>query len=91
MLGLAVFSLVMLRSIVRSGPGENSTPVTKPSLLLNPDESPEAELDRDSSEPPRQRLKLRKPHSLKEDLAEIVREDPDAAATILRNWINNAG
>jgi flagellar biosynthesis/type III secretory pathway M-ring protein FliF/YscJ len=28
--------------------------------------------------------------SLKDELAELVREDPDAAASILRNWISNA-
>ena len=28
--------------------------------------------------------------SLRDELVEIVREDPDAAANILRNWIGSA-
>ena len=92
MLGLAAFSLLMLRSIVRSGPGgESSSAVAGPTLRLEPSDAPEADSGDASAEPPRQRLRLRKSHSLKEDLAEIVREDPEAAATILRNWISNAG
>jgi flagellar biosynthesis/type III secretory pathway M-ring protein FliF/YscJ len=36
-------------------------------------------------------LKLKKGVSMKDDLTEIVREDPDAAAAIIRGWIGNAG
>jgi flagellar M-ring protein FliF len=39
----------------------------------------------------RPRLRLKKGPSLKDDLTEMVREDPDAAAAILRTWISNAG
>jgi flagellar M-ring protein FliF len=39
----------------------------------------------------RPRLKLKKGVSMKDDLTEIVREDPDAAAAIIRGWIGNAG
>ncbi len=39
----------------------------------------------------RPRLKLKKGPSLKEDLTDMVREDPDAAAAILRTWISSAG
>jgi flagellar M-ring protein FliF len=39
----------------------------------------------------RPRLKLKKGVSMKDDLTEIVREDPDAAAAIIRSWIGNAG
>lgn len=39
----------------------------------------------------RPRLKLKKGVSMKDDLTDIVREDPDAAAAILRSWIGNAG
>ena len=39
----------------------------------------------------RPKLKLKKGSSVKEDIAEVVREDPDAAAAILRSWIGNAG
>ena len=36
-------------------------------------------------------LVLKKGDSLKDDLIEIVQEDPDAAAAILRSWIGNTG
>lgn len=39
----------------------------------------------------RPRLKLKKGVTMKDDLTDIVREDPDAAAAILRSWIGNAG
>jgi flagellar biosynthesis/type III secretory pathway M-ring protein FliF/YscJ len=39
----------------------------------------------------RPRLRLKKGVSMKDDLTEIVREDPDAAAAIIRSWIGNAG
>ena len=35
--------------------------------------------------------RVRKGPNLKDDLAEMVREDPEAAASILHNWINSAG
>jgi flagellar biosynthesis/type III secretory pathway M-ring protein FliF/YscJ len=39
----------------------------------------------------RPKLRLKKGPSLKEDLTEMVREDPEAAAAILRTWISAAG
>jgi flagellar M-ring protein FliF len=48
-------------------------------------ESPAA---RDGSRP---RLRLKKGPTLKDDLVELVKEDPDGAAAILRTWIGNAG
>jgi flagellar biosynthesis/type III secretory pathway M-ring protein FliF/YscJ len=48
----------------------------------------------DASDEPanaRPRLRLKKGKSLKDELVEIVREDPDAAADILRSWIGKAG
>ena len=38
----------------------------------------------------RPKLKLKKADSLKDDLADMVASDPDAAAAILKSWINNA-
>jgi flagellar biosynthesis/type III secretory pathway M-ring protein FliF/YscJ len=41
---------------------------------------------------PAQRLKRREKGgpSLREELVEVVREDPEAAANVLRSWINSA-
>ncbi len=40
----------------------------------------------------RNRLKRRPPGgpSLRDELSELVKEDPDAAVTVLRSWIGNA-
>jgi hypothetical protein len=46
---------------------------------------------RRSGEKGRPKLKLKKGPSLKDDLTDMVREDPDAAAAILRTWISTAG
>lgn len=108
MAGIALVSLVMLRSIVKSiPPAEPITGFGGTALSLNlggggtmgagmnvvgggdvggvADEIAIEEAER------RPRLKLKKGPSLKDDLTDIVREDPDAAAAILRGWISNAG
>lgn len=88
MLGLAAFSLVMLRSVVNGG-GKSAPPAGIPSLQLAGDDSATGDAEDDDHHRPR--LKLRKPETLKDDLAEMVTTDPDAAAAILRSWINNSG
>lgn len=101
MTGLALFSLVMLRSMIRSvsapKPGqpakavvtstgaETSAPATIP--MVPPDEEKPTQ-----EQTPQQRLRRRgiTGPSLRDELSEIVREDPDSAANILRSWIGNA-
>lgn len=94
---LAVVSLVMLRSLVKSG-GSSDDPVGGfPSLRLDGEAGGEAGSgagasdDEEDEAADRPRLKLRRADSLKDDLSDMVSNDPDAAAAILRNWINNAG
>jgi flagellar biosynthesis/type III secretory pathway M-ring protein FliF/YscJ len=41
-------------------------------------------------DPNRPRLRLKKGPTLKDDLTELVKEDPDGAAAILRTWIGSA-
>jgi flagellar M-ring protein FliF len=83
----------MLRSMVKSVPSSDSvvafgTPTV--SLHQGDTESDSAAGEEpDEEEERRPRLKLKKGHSLKDDLTDIVREDPDAAAAILRSWISN--
>lgn len=93
---LAAFSLLVLRSMANSAPNRTSPNSTELSLSLG-DADPSSSTgggtessDQEDAEETGPRLKLNKSKSLKDDLAEIVREDPDAAATILRNWIENA-
>ena len=85
MLGLAAFSLVMLRSMVRSGGGGDS-PAGAPAIQVHDPHAASEEEEED-----RPRLRFKKAESVKDDLADMVREDPDAAAAILSNWISNAG
>lgn len=88
MTGLAIFSLVMLRSMVGSA-GKEGPVEGLPSLQLDGEALPEVSAG-DDEEPARPKLKLKKADSLKDDLADMVASDPDAAAAILKSWINNA-
>jgi flagellar M-ring protein FliF len=94
MLGVAIVSLLVLRGVVKSAPPGDGTAGTGagPKLTLHADESAAAASgNADESAEDRPRLRLKKGKSLKDDLVEIVREDPDAAADILRSWIGKAG
>lgn len=90
MLGLAAFSLLMLRSVVK--PGRSDSTKSQPlAIEVELDDDPaDSASDVDEAED-RPKLRLRKGDSLKDDLSEMVREDPDGAASILKAWINNAG
>lgn len=91
MLGLAAFSLLVLRSMVKSPPtGGDGGPAAAAANIKLDDEGDQPETPEDDT-PPRPKLKLKKPESLKDDLAEMVREDPDTAAAILKTWISSAG
>ncbi len=89
---LGIVSLLMVRSIVRSVPvsvtASNSEPTTTNEATL------EEERDNDDEEAvataPRLRRRSKSGPSLRDELVDIVREDPDAAANILRNWIGTA-
>lgn len=95
MAGIALFGLVMLRSVVKAIPpsdpiasyGSPTLPISTGSIEA--ETKPEETKAKGSEDRPR--LKLNKGPNLKDDLAEIVQEDPDAAAAILRSWISNAG
>ena len=95
MLGVAMFSLLVLRSTIRGGstPTDSSAAGATPILKLHSEESSPnkntSEVAEEADERPR--LRLKKGKSVKDDLVEIVREDPDAAAEILRSWIGKAG
>jgi flagellar M-ring protein FliF len=95
MLGVAMFSLLVLRSVVGNKPGDadgGAAAAATPGLTLHKEESPSNSTEAgEEPEGERPRLRLRKGKSLKDDLVEIVREDPDAAADILRSWIGKAG
>jgi flagellar M-ring protein FliF len=97
MAGVALFSLVMLRSLVKGIPPTD--PVaggsTAPTLAIAGGTSPtgdaEASDEVEGAEDSRPRLKLKKGKSLRDELTSLVKDDPDSAAAILRTWISNAG
>lgn len=92
---VAIVSLMMLRSMVKSIPAaEPAAAINAPTLALDTAQEEESGTEGEAGEngkSGRPRLRLKKGDSLKDDLVEIVREDPDAAAAILRSWIGNAG
>ncbi len=93
---VALISLMMLRSMVKSIPAaEPARAIGGATLALDTVEGTSAPAEGDTGEDEegssRPRLRLKKGDSLKDDLVDIVREDPDAAAAILRSWIGNAG
>ena len=98
MAAIALVGLLMLRSLVKGmPPAEPVTSVAGPTLSINLGEQDSSAAGGGGSaeqaqgeEAERPRLKLNKGSNLKDDLTEIVREDPDAAAAILRGWISNA-
>jgi flagellar M-ring protein FliF len=100
MLGVAMFSLMVLRSVVKNAPAAAaSNAASGISLAATPDEGLQQAGGQHAAEQTpattaaddRPRLRLKKGTSVKDDLVEIVREDPDAAADILRSWIGKAG
>lgn len=96
MAGVALVSLVMLRSMVKGMPAPEPSPaVGAPTLSIAgavPAEAKgEADHEEEPEDPQRPRLRLKKGNSLSDELALIVKEDPDSAAAILRTWISNAG
>ncbi|QDT00054.1 hypothetical protein [Adhaeretor mobilis] len=88
----ALVGLVMLRSMVKSIP-KSEPPVTiaAADIALEENAVAEAAEPKETAEERRPKLKLKKGSNLRDDLTEIVKEDPDAAAAILRTWIANAG
>ena len=91
MIGLGAVSLLVFRSMVRAAPVAEL-----PRAESAPVKAAPASDELSAGEPEQQeaaaRLKRRAKSgpSLRDELVEIVREDPDAAANILRNWIGSA-
>jgi flagellar M-ring protein FliF len=91
MLGVAMFSLLVLRGVVRGGTSGAAASAPMPALTLHGEEPAAQGHDEDTADDDRPRVRLKKGKSVKDDLVEIVHEDPDAAADILRSWIGKAG
>ncbi len=90
MVGLAMLSLLMLRSMTSSHTRNRDLAVARQEENLgeHDDESSSPEKNQGRNSIPK--LHGKTESSLSDDLVEIVHDDPDAAATILRNWIGKA-
>ena len=86
MVGLALFSLVMLRSMIRAVP---SSPAPGGATATLPEQAEEAQSEESAAAASARRLArfTGSGPSLRDELAELVQEDTDAAANILRTWI----
>ena len=77
MTGLAVFSLLMLRSMVKAVPASPASneevDVAMPTLALDTEPDGEVEDVDDAGESGRPKLRLKKGPTLKDDLVEIVK------------------
>lgn len=92
MFGVAMFSLLVMRSVVKSGPPTAGIASSSGAgITLQVEESPQRpQAGQDEPADDRPRLRLKKGTTLKDDLVQIVEEDPDAAVEILRSWIGKA-
>ena len=100
MLGLALISLMMLRATVRSLPAAPTpSPAAQAAAASAATDSAEGAAKTESGSAgaddpnkPKSRFKRRlgSGPSLRDELTDLVREDPDVAANILRSWIGNA-
>ncbi|HZN32344.1 MAG TPA: hypothetical protein VFB80_00945 [Pirellulaceae bacterium] len=93
LVGLGLASLAMLRGMVRQAaglpPAAPAAVSEEPRPRLTIHEPPAAEEDPEPSRALKRRFTATGP-DLKTELQEIVKENPDAAATILRAWIGEA-
>jgi flagellar M-ring protein FliF len=94
LVGVGLLSLLMLRSMVRSSAGAApAAPTAAASQPAQPrvaiHEAPADEEDPEPMKVLKTRFAVSGP-DLKAELREIVKENPDAAASILRSWIGEA-
>lgn len=88
---MGLVGLVMLRSMLRSQPSLEPTPAHTSALHEHSHNEPAPESDQ-AAEPilvMRRKLNAKGPN-LREELRQLVKEDPDSAANVLRGWIGDA-
>jgi flagellar M-ring protein FliF len=83
--GLVLVSLNMLRSMVRAAPAAPEPSTT--SLRVAAEPEPKEEDTAEAAAARRLRRMTGSGPSLRDELSDLVKEDPDAAANILRAWI----
>jgi flagellar M-ring protein FliF len=92
MFALSIVGLVFLRSMIKSASTSAAAGTPRLAALLEEESEAKATLDEtNTAGPSRPKRRFSKRPNVKEELADMVRDDPDAAASILRTWIANAG
>ncbi|MBN2579316.1 MAG: hypothetical protein JXB10_10025 [Pirellulales bacterium] len=93
MIGLAGASLLMLRSLIKAAPiSMSSRPMSREPILEGPGGETPHPVARSTAAATAARLKrFSSGPSLRDELSVVVKEDPDTAANILRNWIGQMG
>ncbi|MHB8969011.1 MAG: hypothetical protein ACYC3X_02920 [Pirellulaceae bacterium] len=89
LIGFGVLGLLMLRSMIRSNVPSAPAPRAALPAIAQTDE-PESEAENEAVPAILQRRTHAGGGSLRDELTAMVREDPDAAANVLRNWIGDA-
>jgi flagellar M-ring protein FliF len=93
MIGLAAVSLLMLRSLIKAVPTSLPSLPASAGLSIETPRSAAA-APRENAPTPVAAARLRRfssGPSLRDELSGVVKEDPDTAANILRNWIGQVG
>lgn len=88
MLLLGLVSLLFLRSMVRGAEEPRAQPAASLNVVTADNESAS-----ESQQPAAPKRSLRRPAtelSLREELSQMVKEDPDAAASVIKGWIGGA-
>ena len=85
LIGLGLVSLVVLRSMVRAAPAGAETAPVQMRVAAEPEAQPSESAESVAAR--RLRRFAGNGPSLRDELSELVKEDPDAAANILRSWI----
>ena len=94
MMLIGFFSLLILRNMVHSFPKNSSPPVASTGPVVKEGAVSPPEYDVEANGQNTKQFLRRSSESspnLREELVEIVREDPDAAAKVISSWIGNAG
>ena len=85
LMGLVAFSLIVLRSAVRAAPiGSPATAAT-----MAPTEVASETKEEQQKQEKKKWRTAETAKSLRDEIAELVAEDPETAANILKTWIGN--
>ncbi|MCH7727710.1 MAG: hypothetical protein IH991_14695, partial [Planctomycetes bacterium] len=87
---LGIFGVVTLRRMVRSGPGTASVAADAPATELGVASDEPQDDEPETVEARLNQNEFGTGPNLRQELTELVKEDPDAAANILRNWLGDA-